>query len=42
MLAVGYVVVATLLFTAFAVGAGICAGLWFGIRAMRPELLDRR
>lgn len=42
MLAVGYVIVGILLLTAFAVGAGACVGLWLGIRALRPELMDRR
>ncbi len=42
MMALAYTIVGILLVAGLVLGAGIVAGLWFAVSAMRPELLSRR
>lgn len=42
MMTVGYVIAGVLLGGATLLAAGACVGVWFGIRALRPELLEKR
>lgn len=42
MMATGYTIAGILLGTTAVVAAGVCLGLWFTVKAMRPELLERR
>lgn len=39
MFALGYTIVGILLGMTFVVALGICLGLWFGVRAGRPEAM---
>lgn len=40
MLALGYTIVAILLFVTFVCALAVCLGLWFGIKTVRPEALE--
>lgn len=42
MATVGYVIAGILIGTTLIVAAGIVGGLWFAVRAARPELLEDR
>ncbi|MGE3139009.1 MAG: hypothetical protein AB7I08_11025 [Thermoleophilia bacterium] len=41
-MALGYTIVGILLGGAVILAVGICLGLWFGVSASRPELMERR
>jgi hypothetical protein len=41
-MALAYTLVGLLLVGGLILAIGILAGLWYGISAMRPELLDKR
>jgi hypothetical protein len=42
MMALAYTLVGVLLVGGLALGAGMIAGIWFGVSGSRPELLEKK